>query len=136
MTNSSMVHYICNKGRRKRVLMVAYACSPYRGSEPGVGWHRAIEASKYFDVWVICEQYEFQHDIEQYAQEHGENKNLHFIFVPRVPRSHQLYKILIKRIPTLFYLIYDLWHRKMAQRAQSLCAVLHSGRQDHVRGDE
>jgi acetyltransferase-like isoleucine patch superfamily enzyme len=29
------------------VLLLAYSCSPYGGSELAVGWHRAIEAAKY-----------------------------------------------------------------------------------------
>ncbi len=34
-------------GEPRRVLMVAYACGPDRGSEPGVGWHRALEMAKH-----------------------------------------------------------------------------------------
>lgn len=29
-----------------KILLNAYACEPNRGSEPGVGWHWAIELSK------------------------------------------------------------------------------------------
>ena len=50
-------------GKRKRVLLLAYACSPYHGSEPATGWHRAREVAKSFDTWVICEGGEFEGDI-------------------------------------------------------------------------
>ena len=50
---------------RKRVLLLAYACSPYRGSEAGVGWNRVIESGKYFDTWVICGKREFEDDIRR-----------------------------------------------------------------------
>ncbi len=38
---------------RLNVLMSAYACEPKKGSEPGVGWHTALEVAKYHDVLVI-----------------------------------------------------------------------------------
>ena len=39
--------------RLTRVLISAYACEPQRGSEPGVGWHWAVEAARHHDVWVL-----------------------------------------------------------------------------------
>jgi len=39
--------------RRLRVLMSAYACEPYKGSEPALGWHMALEMAKHHDVWVV-----------------------------------------------------------------------------------
>lgn len=36
-----------------KVLLSAYACEPYRGSEPGVGWNTACEVAKYHEVWVL-----------------------------------------------------------------------------------
>ena len=33
-------------GRRLRILLSAYACEPDQGSEPGIGWHWAIELAR------------------------------------------------------------------------------------------
>ena len=38
---------------RLRVLLIAYACEPGRGSEPGTGWNMAIALSEHHDVTVI-----------------------------------------------------------------------------------
>jgi hypothetical protein len=36
-----------------RVLLIAYACEPERGSEPGVGWNLAIELANRHELWVL-----------------------------------------------------------------------------------
>ncbi len=36
-----------------RILVSAYACSPGRGSEPGVGWNRVRQLARFHEVWVI-----------------------------------------------------------------------------------
>ena len=68
---------------RKRILLLAYACSPFRGSEPGIGWHWAIEMAKYFDIWVICETKEFKADIDRYFALNEKINGLHFQFVSK-----------------------------------------------------
>jgi glycosyltransferase involved in cell wall biosynthesis len=39
--------------KKIKVLIIAYACEPNKGSEPGVGWNWAVNLSKYVDVTVI-----------------------------------------------------------------------------------
>ena len=40
-----------------KILLSAYACEPNRGSEPGVGWHWALELVRAgHEVWVITRQ--------------------------------------------------------------------------------
>ena len=36
-----------------RILIIAYACEPNSGSEPGTGWNTALELSREFDVTVV-----------------------------------------------------------------------------------
>lgn len=36
-----------------KILMSAYACEPNRGSEPGVGWHWALQAARSHEVWLV-----------------------------------------------------------------------------------
>ena len=41
------------RGARRRVLLVAFACGPGRGSEPGQGWQFASRMAKHHDVTVL-----------------------------------------------------------------------------------
>lgn len=40
---------------RRRILLLAYACEPGRGSEPGIGWNVATELAAHHDVWVLTD---------------------------------------------------------------------------------
>lgn len=98
-----------------RLLLIAYGCSPFRGSEPGVGWQRALGAAAAYDTWVICEGRESRPDIERYLAEHGPIANLHVEFVSLTPWQHAL-----TRVPGLYYLAYHLWHRRAFAVARRL----------------
>src|SRR5690242_902370 len=41
--------------RRKRVLLSAFACEPYKGSEPEVGWQWALQMARFHDVTVLTQ---------------------------------------------------------------------------------
>ena len=100
---------------RPRLLLIAYACSPYRGSECAVGWHRAVGAAAAYETWVICEGSWCGPDIERYLSEHGKVPGLHFEFVHKGPLLRAL-----GRVPGLYYLAYNLWHRRAFAAAQRL----------------
>jgi len=104
-----------------RVLVLAYACSPYKGSEAGVGWHRVVESAKYFDTCVICEKDEFEDDIRRYLRKHGEIPTLHFHFIPRLPFA----QFAERRLRPLYYLAYNLWQRSAYRLACRLHRELH-----------
>ena len=38
---------------RRKILISAYSCRPYEGSEPGVGWACVSEMARFHDVWVL-----------------------------------------------------------------------------------
>lgn len=38
-----------------RILISAYACNPYGGSEPGVGWTAVCRIARNHDVWVLTD---------------------------------------------------------------------------------
>jgi glycosyltransferase involved in cell wall biosynthesis len=97
---------------RPRVLLQAYACSPYRGGEQAIGWHRAVESAKYFDTWVLCKQQQYEPDVKRYFVEHGEIPGLHFRFIPR-----SRFEKLLKQIPGLSFLAYNLWSRRAYREA-------------------
>ncbi|MEJ5352678.1 MAG: glycosyltransferase [Melioribacteraceae bacterium] len=41
------------KKNLNKVLLIAYACEPNKGSEPGVGWNIALELCQYYDIYVV-----------------------------------------------------------------------------------
>ena len=100
---------------RPRVLLLAYACNPLRGSESAVGWNRAVQTARYADTWVICEEHQSAADIARYQQHHGRVPGLHFEFVPR-----KRWEAFVCRIPGLFQLPHCLWHRRAFQLARRL----------------
>jgi hypothetical protein len=101
---------------RKRVLLIAYSCSTYRGSEPGVGWHRAIDCAKYFDTWVICKKQKYEDEFSDYLKENEkELEGLRFVFVP-----HTYLGMIMLKIPGMYYFGYNLWHRRAYKIAVKL----------------
>src|SRR4051812_3114520 len=101
--------------RRPKLLMSAYACSPDRGSELGVGWNRALVAAKDFDTWVLTEDSVYGTAIRKYLRRHGPIEVLTFVYVPK----SRLVRLL--RSPLrLFYMSMRLWHRDAYRMGQRL----------------
>jgi glycosyltransferase involved in cell wall biosynthesis len=98
-----------------KVLLLAYACSPFMGSEPATGWNGAVQTARYFDTWVICREHTFREQIETYCRERGGVAGLHFCFVPISPLEQ-----LLDHIPGLFYWGYRRWHRRAFREARRL----------------
>ena len=109
----------CGRRQRPRLLLLAYACSPYHGSEKATGWNRAVQSARFCDTWVICEQHEFAPDIERYCEQHGPIAGLHFCFVAK-----SRWQLALARVPGLYYLSYNLWHRRAYRVARRLHARL------------
>lgn len=103
--------------RRPRVLQIAYACRPNQGSEPGMGWNRAVEAAKYCDTTVLCEGTRCEAEVRAWLQTHGEIPGLSFAFVP-----HSALQLQLKKLPGGFYPAYNLWHRSALTAARELHA--------------
>ncbi|MGW8256397.1 MAG: glycosyltransferase family 4 protein [Thermoguttaceae bacterium] len=94
--------------RRPRLLILAYACSPLRGSESAVGWNRAIQAAKNFDTWVICEEHEFAPDVRSYFETRQNIPGLQFEFVP-MPR----WQWSLGQVSNItWYMMLKQWHRR------------------------
>jgi glycosyltransferase involved in cell wall biosynthesis len=69
---------------RLKVLVGAYACSPSRGSEPGVGWGWVEAISKYHDLWVLTGD-QCRQDIEAELSRRPELQGrMRFYYIPRV----------------------------------------------------
>jgi glycosyltransferase involved in cell wall biosynthesis len=95
--------------------MSAYACCPDKGSEPGVGWNRALLAAQDFDTWVITEDANYGTKIRQYLKSHGPVDGLQFVYVPK-SRLVRLLRYVLR----LYYPALRLWHRDAYRVARQL----------------
>ena len=103
-------------GRGKKVLMSCYTCSPYQGSEPGMGWRFIRGVAKHNEVWAIVEEEKWRKDIEKYLNEHqDELKNVHWNFLHK-PRARMLRKFW----PPSYYWFYRIWQRRAYKLANRL----------------
>lgn len=102
-----------------QVLMIAYACSPYRGSEPGVGWRRAATMARHCKVVVMTEECEFRSDIERFQRENGPIQNMRFRYVPRMFATERVWQLL-SEIRPLYYAAYRRWHKHALREAVEL----------------
>lgn len=72
-----------------KVLISAYACEPYKGSEPYVGWNWAIQMSKYNEIYVLTRANN-KKNIDKYLNE-NKNEKLHFIYYD-LPKIFRVFK--------------------------------------------
>ena len=100
---------------RPRVLQLSYSCMPNRGSEPGMGWNRAVESAKRFDTWVICREDDCREEIEEYLDRHGPVEGLHFEFIPSTSLERKM-----GRFSGLRHVANNLWHRRAFEVAKRL----------------
>lgn len=85
-----------------KVLLSAYACEPNRGSEPEVGWQRALHMLAHADeVWVLTRSNN-QEVIE--ADHQSQAPGLHFIYYDL---PHWILKL--KKHKWFFYIYFVLW---------------------------
>jgi len=72
-----------------------------------MGWNRAVQTARFCDTWVICEECEFGEEIRRHLRSHGDVPGLHFVFVPK-----RGWETALSRVPGLYFLMYNLWHRR------------------------
>lgn len=98
-----------------KVLVNCYACSPYKGSEPGMGWKFVNALSQKHELHIITEG-KFEKDIRQFFKEHPEReKDFHFYFIWK----HR-HKTLRKIWPPSYYWFYKEWQKKALAFAKEL----------------
>lgn len=88
---------------RTKIFVSAYACEPDCGSEPGVGWHWALELSKYYELWVLTRTNN-KDKITLWISENKEYEGIHFLYydLPLWIKS-------IKKYPLGLWIYYFLW---------------------------
>ena len=94
--------------KKLKVLVSAYACSPNKGSEPGMGWNFVTGLSEFHDLHVIVEKRKWQQPINKYLEFHPtlkEKITFHFIDKKRN-------KWLRKLWPPSYYWYYKNWQKK------------------------
>ena len=98
-----------------KILVNCFACSPYRGSEPGMGWNFVSNLSRLHELHVITE-YESQPDLERYFKEHPEargNIRVYYIGQPSHPTLRMIW-------PPSYYWFYKKWQKKTLALAKEL----------------
>lgn len=102
-----------------KILVSCYACSPYKGSEPGMGWNFVRQMAFNHELHILVEG-KFRKDLEQYFDLHPEERaNKHFYFIER-----QRHKLLRKIWPPSYYWFYRKWQQKAYRKALELDKAL------------
>ena len=98
-----------------KILINCYACSPYKGSEPGMGWNFIKSLCRLHELHIITES-KFQQDLNQYFEEHPEEKPFyHFYFIEK-----ERHKKLRKIWPPSYYWFYKARQKKAIILAKTL----------------
>lgn len=84
-----------------RILISAYACEPFRGSEPGVGWNWVRQASRFGQIWVITRSNNRKTIDTALARESF--PNVHFVYVD-FPKWARLWKRGERGLHAYYYL--------------------------------
>ena len=91
-----------------KILINAYACSPKRGSEPGMGWNWCIHLAKYCELHIITEE-EFKPIIEETIIKLPQKDNLKFYYNPV---SEEVREMARNQGDWRFYAHYKKWQKK------------------------
>lgn len=106
-----------------KVLINAFAFSPYRGSEAAVGWNIVKELAKLHEVTVLTGAVkDMPGDYARYVAEEGPvaGMSVEYIRPTLIIRALEW----LHRLPgcwSFYYLAYNLWQRKAYRRARQLC---------------
>lgn len=92
-----------------KIFISAYACEPYKGSEPGIGWSFVNEMAKYHDVHVLTRANNQQ--VIESAVSSLNNPNLSFHYYD-VPKSISFWKKKRRGYQIYYYLWQILAYRK------------------------
>ncbi len=97
-----------------KVLLSAYGCNPYRGSEPGYGWNWAYHIAELgHEVYCLTSTWG-KEDIEKKLKEVS-IPNLHFIFIEVPEYVKKLY-----RYQAGVYYHYLVWQKRASKKAKEL----------------
>ena len=96
----------------KNIFISAYGCEPYKGSEPGVGWHWALEIAKNNKVTVLTRKNN-KSVIDKYLNDYPQN-NIDFLYY-ELPESIKKLKKGQKAIQ-IYYTLWQIGAYKFAKK--------------------
>lgn len=111
------------KNDRPKLLVTAYAFSPYKGSEFAQGWNYVQYIKEFFDVTVLVGSSDGGMGETTVAEELSKDASLGFdIVVVPAPKIHSIVKFLDNnfRLGWFFVISLDQWHKKAAIKAKEL----------------
>lgn len=86
----------------RKILVSAYGCEPFRGSEAGVGWNWILQMAKYNELFVIARKNDENKIVANLPEEYCDH--LHFYYYDTNPIFMRL-----KRRDKGLYLYYTFW---------------------------
>ena len=95
-----------NGSRRPRVLVIAFACDPYDGSEAGAGWGVVQACAEIADLVVLVPSHQMR-ILEAWQQKHLDER-IRFIEVP-LPKSVEAFLHLIPWSHKWWFILYFFW---------------------------
>ena len=101
-----------------KVLVNAYSCSPFRGSEPGLGWNWCINMARYCELFIITEAH-WKENIELELPNLEQRNNMHFYY-NAVPEKALL--MARNQGDWRFYWYYKKWQRRTLDIAKIICS--------------
>lgn len=99
-----------------KILINAYACSPDRGSEPGMGWNWCVHLAKHCELHIITEE-EFRENIEAALPALPQGENMHFYYNPV---SENVREMCRNQGDWRFYIHYEKWQKKTLDIAEKI----------------
>jgi len=109
---------------KKKVLVLAYMVSPYRGSEYSVAWNFLTYMSKYCELTVLFgASGSHMGDVDDLQHYLTKNTVPGVNFIPVIPSQFANRLNLLNRngwLPYTFYMAYRMWHRGVYKIASEL----------------
>ena len=115
-----------------RILYDCFSCSPYYGSDEGIGWMWPYLMRKYHEVWALVRN-DRKKDIEEYCRD-NKIEDIHFVYCD-IPEYLNFYYYNKKRGKngTLDFLLYQfLWQFVALNKAKLLHKKVHFDIVHHV----
>jgi len=108
-------------------VLSAFAFSPARGSEPGIGWNIASRVAAYHDVTVLCcpqlGDENHRQEVEEHIQKHGLVSGMEVRYVEAPLLSRLFQKPLISFATPFYFIGYAAWQRAAFAEAKRLHAA-------------